>query len=40
MSIRWPPVIFVYSPKSLATCPIAMSPSGVISPPGMRGTTE
>ena len=39
-SIRCPPVIFVYSPKSLATWPMASSPSGVISPPGMRGTTE
>src|SRR4051794_34885498 len=40
MSIRWPPVILVYSPKSLATSPIAMRPSGVTSPPAMRGTTE
>jgi hypothetical protein len=39
-SIRWPPVILVYSPKSLATWPIASRPSGVTSPPGMRGTTE
>ena len=39
-SMRWPPVIFVYSPKSWATAPIAISPSGVTSPPGMRGTTE
>lgn len=40
MSTRWPPVIFVYRPKSRATSPTTISPSGVTSPPGMRGTTE
>ena len=28
MSMRWPPVIFVYRPKSFATCPMTSSPSG------------
>jgi hypothetical protein len=40
MSTRWPPVILVYRPYFLATWPTAISPSGVTSPPGMRGTTE
>ena len=40
MSMRWPPVILVYSPKSLAISPIRISCSGVMSPPGTRGTTE
>ena len=38
--MRWPPVIFVYSPYFCATAPMAISFSGVISPPGTRGTTE
>ncbi len=38
--MRWPPVIFVYRPYFLATWPRTMSFSGVISPPGTRGTTE
>ncbi len=40
MSTRCPPVILVYSPKSRATSPTVIRPSGVTSPPGMRGTTE
>jgi hypothetical protein len=33
-------VIFAYSPCFFATAPSAISFSGVISPPGTRGTTE
>ena len=40
MSIRCPPVIFVYRPYFLATRAMTASFSGVISPPGTRGTTE
>ena len=39
-SMRWPPVIFVYRPYCLATEPKTISLSGVISPPGTRGTTQ
>ncbi|MFS0715912.1 hypothetical protein ABC337_02720 [Arthrobacter sp. 1P04PC] len=40
MSIRWPPVIFVYRPYFSATAAITPSFCGVISPPAIRGTTE
>jgi hypothetical protein len=39
-SMRWPPVILQYSPYLRATSPSTISFSGVISPPGTRGTTE
>mmetsp|Transcript_22937 Transcript_22937/g.70485 ORF Transcript_22937/g.70485 Transcript_22937/m.70485 type:complete len:240 (-) Transcript_22937:282-1001(-) len=39
-SILCAPVIFAYRPNLLATWPMPMSASGVISPPGHRGTTE
>ena len=37
MSMRWPPVIFVYSPKSRATSPITISCSGLISSQQING---
>jgi hypothetical protein len=40
ISIRWAPVILVYSPKSLAIWPIVINLSGVIYPPAMREITE
>lgn len=39
-SMRAAPVSFTYRPNCSATCAITASFCGVISPPGMRGTTE